>query len=45
MSLFSRESDSRIAIVLGGCGYVKSITSLTADPTAHVRVVYNSDWI
>ena len=24
---------------------VKSITSLTADPTAHVRVVYNSDWI
>ena len=24
---------------------VKSITSLTADPTAHVHVVYNSDWI
>ena len=22
--VFSRESDSRIAIVLGGCGYVKS---------------------
>ena len=23
-NIFSRESDSRIAIVLGGCGYVKS---------------------
>ena len=24
---------------------VRSIMSLTADPTAHVHVVYNSDWI